>query len=159
MHPPGIPLIQGIAYGSIWFVQMQLVFLTVRVHLFPFRTQKLSSPVPKILVWRRTGKIGQCQRKRNCAAMHSFVYASLAQSVEHAAVNRRVVCSSQTGGARRSGRHQRWRPTFYKSVWAFSSVGQSHRLITGPSGVQVPEGPPIKHRGLAQLVERRSPKP
>ena len=40
---------------------MQLVFLTVRVHLFPFRTQKLSSPVPKILVWRRTGKIGQCQ--------------------------------------------------------------------------------------------------
>ena len=27
-------------------------------------------------------------------------YSSLAQSVEHAAVNRRVVCSSQTGGAR-----------------------------------------------------------
>ena len=26
-------------------------------------------------------------------------YSSLAQSVEHAAVNRRVVCSSQTGGA------------------------------------------------------------
>ena len=44
---------------------MQLVFLTVRVHLFPFRTQKLSSPVPKILVWRRTGKIGQCQHKKS----------------------------------------------------------------------------------------------
>ena len=29
-----------------------------------------------------------------------FVYSSLAQSVEHAAVNRRVVCSSQTGGAK-----------------------------------------------------------
>ena len=27
-------------------------------------------------------------------------YSSLAQSVEHAAVNRRVVCSSQTGGAK-----------------------------------------------------------
>ena len=32
--------------------------------------------------------------------MHSFVYASLAQSVEHAAVNRGVVGSSPTGGAR-----------------------------------------------------------
>ena len=31
--------------------------------------------------------------------MHSFVYASLAQSVEHAAVNRGVVGSSPTGGA------------------------------------------------------------
>jgi hypothetical protein len=28
-----------------------------------------------------------------------FFYSSLAQSVEHAAVNRGVVCSSQTGGA------------------------------------------------------------
>ena len=35
------------------------VFLTQRVHLFPFRTQKLSSAVPKILAWRRAGKIGQ----------------------------------------------------------------------------------------------------
>ena len=42
----------------------KLVFITVRVHPFPFRTRKLSSPVPKILVWRRTGKIGQCQHKR-----------------------------------------------------------------------------------------------
>ena len=30
-------------------------------------------------------------------------YSSLAQSVEHAAVNRRVVCSSQTGGAKQAG--------------------------------------------------------
>ena len=43
--------------------EKQLVFLTVRVHLFPFRTQKLSSPVAKILVWRRTGKIAQRQHK------------------------------------------------------------------------------------------------
>ena len=28
------------------------------------------------------------------------------------------------------------------SAWAFSSVGQSSRLITDRSGVQVPEGPP-----------------
>ena len=36
------------------------VILTQRVHPFPFRTRKLSSAVPKILVWRRTGKIGHC---------------------------------------------------------------------------------------------------
>ena len=35
------------------------VFLTQRVHLFPFRTQKLSPAVPTILDWRRSGKIGQ----------------------------------------------------------------------------------------------------
>ena len=61
--------------------------MTTRVHPFPSRTRKLSSFVPTILGWRRPGKIGQ--------RLHS----SLAQSVEHAAVNRRVVCSSQTGGA------------------------------------------------------------
>ena len=32
--------------------------LTQRVHLFPFRTQKLSFAVPTILAWRRAGKIG-----------------------------------------------------------------------------------------------------
>lgn len=42
----------------------QSVLIAARVHPFPFRTRKLSSPVPKILVWRRTGKIGQCQHKK-----------------------------------------------------------------------------------------------
>ena len=55
-------------------------------------------------------------------------YASLAQSVEHAAVNRRVVGSSPTGGARM------WLAATVAvtasllfrrcgTVWAFSSVG------------------------------------
>ena len=43
--------------------KIQLVLLTVRVHPFPFRTRKLSSPVPTILAWRRAGKIGQRQHK------------------------------------------------------------------------------------------------
>ena len=34
------------------------VLIRARVHPFPFRTRKLSSLLPKILVWRRTGKIG-----------------------------------------------------------------------------------------------------
>ena len=40
--------------------------------------------------------------------------------------------------------------SFWELIWAFSSVGQSSRLITDRSGVQVPEGPP---RGpVVQLV-------
>ena len=35
--------------------------MTPRTHLFPFRTQKLSLVVPKILGWRRPGKIGRCR--------------------------------------------------------------------------------------------------
>ena len=35
--------------------------MTVRFHLFPFRTQKLSSFVPKIVGWRRPVKIGRCR--------------------------------------------------------------------------------------------------
>ena len=60
-----------------------------RVHLYPFRTQKLSSAMPKILVWRRTGKIGQREH-----------YSSLAQSVEHLTVNQVVAGSSPAGGAK-----------------------------------------------------------
>ena len=59
----------------------QSVLITMRVHPFPFRTRKLSSSVPTILGWRRPGKIGRCRHR--CS--------SIAQSVEHAAVNRGVV--------------------------------------------------------------------
>ena len=38
------------------------VSMTVRSHLFPFRTQKLSSLVPKIVGWTRPVKIGRCRR-------------------------------------------------------------------------------------------------
>ena len=76
----------------------KLVSMTTRVHPFPFRTRKLSSSVATILVWRRTGKIARCQHR--CS--------SIAQSVEHAAVNRGVVGSSPTWGAK-VRRHLRWR--------------------------------------------------
>ena len=36
------------------------VTLAMRSHLFSYRTQKLSSSAPKILSWRRLGKIGRC---------------------------------------------------------------------------------------------------
>ena len=52
----------------------------MRVHPFPFRTRKLSSPVPKILVWRRTGKIGQCQHKNPWSACAPRVFGFSAGS-------------------------------------------------------------------------------
>ena len=43
---------------------LQSVLMTSRSHLFPFRTQKLSSIVPKVLGWRRPGRIGRCRHCR-----------------------------------------------------------------------------------------------
>ncbi len=124
------------------------VLIAVRVHLFPSRTQKLSSPAPKILGWRRPGKIGNADTNEGVWSTRPdpFPYSSLAQLVEHAAVNRRVVGSSPTGGARSDGlpsqcvAASRFRKLLV--IGAFSSVGQSSRLITGRSRVRVPEGPP-----------------
>ena len=76
------------------------VLIAVRVHPFPSRTRQLSSLAPKILGWRRPGKIGSADTKRSgLDRTRSLLYSSLAQLVEHAAVNRRVVGSSPTGGA------------------------------------------------------------
>ena len=62
------------------------VILTQRVHPFPFRTRKLSSAVPKILIWRRIGKIGHCRHiiretPKCFPCNHSTQYSSLAQLV------------------------------------------------------------------------------
>ena len=77
-----------------------MVLIRARVHPFPFRTRKLSSLLPKILVWRRTGKIGSANTKGLVCPDQILSDSSIAQSVEHAAVNRRVVGSSPTGGAK-----------------------------------------------------------
>ena len=77
---------------------IQLVLMTVRVHLFPSRTQQLSSLVPTILGWKRPGKIGRRQHKL-AFALAKAIYCSLAQSVERMTVNHDVVSSSLTGAA------------------------------------------------------------
>ncbi len=41
--------------------------MTVRFHLFPFRTQKLSSLVPKIVRWKRRVKIGSRRLDKNAS--------------------------------------------------------------------------------------------
>ena len=66
------------------------VMMAKRIHLFSYRTQKLSSLAPRVLRWRRLGRVGHCR----------IFQSSIAQSVEHAAVNRRVVGSSPTWGAK-----------------------------------------------------------
>ena len=62
------------------------VSMTQRSHLFPFRTQKLSSVVPKILGWRRPGKIGRRRllffSKTIWSAPDDREYAALAHLVE-----------------------------------------------------------------------------
>ena len=44
--------------GTMQVITAQSVILKQRVHPFPFRTRKLSSVMPKILDWQRSGKIG-----------------------------------------------------------------------------------------------------
>ena len=54
----------------------ELVLIAVRVHLFPSRTQKLSSHAPTILGGRLPGKIGNANIKKP-----DFVQVSFLQSV------------------------------------------------------------------------------
>ena len=87
-------------FGFQWTSSsLESVFLTQRVHPFPFRTRKLSFAVPKILGWRRPGKIGHSRHKGYFK--YPFKYSSLAQSVERMTVNHDVAGSSPAGGAKR----------------------------------------------------------
>ena len=101
VHPESkrLPLLQLQAVVSDRYSK-KLVRLTQRVHLFPFRTQKLSSVVLKILDWRRSGKISTRQHREVRISLnlsHIFLNSSMA---EHSAVNRRVVGSSPTWGVK-----------------------------------------------------------
>ena len=93
---------------------MKTVLMAMRIHLYPCRTQKLSSAEPKILAWRRAGTIGHCRHLARATVlaakgnmgMHSdtplvslYFYSSLAQSVERVTVNHDVAGSSPAGGA------------------------------------------------------------
>ena len=51
---------------------LTLVLIVTRVHPFPFRTRKLSSFTPKILAWRRAGKIGNANTKETVERLSLF---------------------------------------------------------------------------------------
>ena len=59
-----LTLNQWVPGSNPWRCTKEFVSIAHRVHLFPFRTQKLSCAEPKILAWRRAGKIGRCEHKR-----------------------------------------------------------------------------------------------
>ena len=99
------------------------MFLSQRVHPFPFRTRKLSSAEPKILAWRRAGTIGHCRHLARATVlaakgnmgMHSdtplvslYFYSSLAQSVERVTVNHDVAGSSPAGGSHAKSHPRGW---------------------------------------------------
>ena len=70
------------------------VTIALRIHLFSFRTQKLSSIALKVL---GRGRLGRIRSRR--------IYAPIAQQVEHAAVNRSVIGSSPVWGAKKLRQH------------------------------------------------------
>ena len=47
------------------------VIMKQRIHLFPFRTQKLSSALPKVLSPPRLGRIGRCRISLKSARFQS----------------------------------------------------------------------------------------
>ena len=57
MRPTGLQHKEGVTLPH------ELVLIAVRVHLFPSRTQKLSSSAPTILCGRLHGKIGNANTK------------------------------------------------------------------------------------------------
>ena len=58
--------------------------------------------MPKILAWRRVGKIGHSRHKLGIPRVSLIQYSSIAQSVEHLTVNQGVTGSSPVGGAKKA---------------------------------------------------------
>ena len=109
------------------------VLIALRNHLYPCRTQKLSWAAPKILGWRRPGKIGRCWRFIYLKIIRislKIKYSRIAQSVERLTVNQDVVGSSPTVGARES----RWwkSPAF---LFALTNLWFVYSLTVNQDGV------------------------
>ncbi len=62
----------NIGSNPVWVTK--LVLIRTRVHPFPSRTRKLSSLLPTILVWRRTGKIGSANTKEESQVTFLFFF-------------------------------------------------------------------------------------
>ena len=64
------------------------------IHLFPYRTQKLSLSAPMVLGWRRPGRVGRCRIPQGkslrrclglflCASRQFFLSGRLQANVQH----------------------------------------------------------------------------
>ena len=105
----------------------------MRFHLFPFRTQKLSSFTSTILGGWPPGKIDNADIKEESTDTCAFfTYSSLAQSVERVTVNHDAVGSSPTGGAIKKSHHQ---VAFFYCTCTNNTVIKSHASPTEPGEV------------------------
>ena len=84
----------------------QSVSMTVRFHLFPFRTQKLSSLVPKIVRWKRRVKIGSRRLEQKTLQKKFWGVFLLTW-------NRFRRKQSETDWKRRAQFHAEWSEKFY----------------------------------------------
>ena len=119
------PLTKGIKYCSIWYVPNAVGVFNGEGPPVPIPNTevKLTSADNTCLETDREDRSMPTQRIRFC---ESFAYASLAQQVEHAAVNRRVVGSNPTGGAsKRYCRHDIVAAMLLTEKRTVSSVGRA----------------------------------
>ena len=71
--------------------------MALRTHLFPYRTQKLSSIASMVLGGWPPGRVERCR----IISFHLYlIYSSIAQLAEHLTVNQRVTGSSPVGRAK-----------------------------------------------------------
>ena len=114
------PLTKGTKYCSIWYVPNAVGVFNGEGPPVPIPNTevKLTSADNTCLETDREDR--SMPTLKGFGACQTLLFASLAQQVEHAAVNRRVVGSNPTGGAKQYCRHKRGGNT---DIRAFSSVG------------------------------------
>ena len=54
-----------------------MVIIAERIHLFPYRTQKLSSPAPKVLGGKLPGRVGSSHVKSSSIYARAFLYENI----------------------------------------------------------------------------------
>ena len=117
-----LTLNQWVPGSNPWRCTNKSVFLTQRVHPYPFRTRKLSFAVPKILDWRRSGKIGHSRHQRDMLDRKCIPYF--------------IFLLSSVGSADRDLYTKRLCIRIYKiAVWlwsncSYSSLAQSVERVT-----------------------------
>ena len=105
--------------------------MTVRFHLFPFRTQQLSSLVPKIVSWKRLVKIGS--RRLEYAALRALraVFFLLSKGFAECGADPvlKSVKASRTFYRKRAGLFSSIFPYRLSFPCAFSVTGKSVETI------------------------------
>ena len=118
---------KGIEYCSIWFVPNAVGVFNGEGPPVPIPNTevKLTSADDTCLATSRENRSMPTQRLWR--TVKAFDFASLAQQVEHAAVNRRVVGSNPTGGAKETVLPPRYRGGNLSNgpKWTVSSVGRA----------------------------------